>query len=66
MAGAVGRGDVLIGELVPAVDGATEEGRDHPAVEEATAGLAVSLAVTRRECDEVGGTVGLAIIRTRY
>ena len=63
MAAAVGRGDVLIGELVVAGDGATDEGRDHPAVDEATAGLAVNLAVTRRECDKVGGTEALAIIR---
>lgn len=52
-AGAVGKGDVLIGELV-AGDGVTDEGRDHPAVDEATAELAVNLAVTRRECDETG------------
>lgn len=64
MAGVVGRGDVLIGEPVPAVEGATDEGRDHPAAE-VTAGLAVSLAVTRRECDEVDGAEGLATIRTK-
>ena len=44
-----------MGELdAVAGDGATDDGRDHPVAEEVTAGLAVSLVVTRRECDEVG------------
>jgi hypothetical protein len=46
---------VLFGELATvAGDGATEDGRDQPAVDEATAGLVVSLVVTNLECDEVG------------
>lgn len=60
--GTVGKGEVLIGELVPvAGDGATEDGRDHPAVDEVTAGLAVNLVVTSRECDEVGCIEGRAM-----
>ena len=52
----VGNGDVLLGELPPV--GATDAGRDHPAVE--GIGLAVSLAVTRREWDSVCVTAGRA------
>ena len=57
-----GCGGVLIVEPVIAGGGAIDEGRAHPAVDEATAGLAVSLAVIRREWDKVGGTEALAVI----
>lgn len=60
---AVGRGDVLLGVFPFAGEGATEEGLDQPAVDADTAGLAVSFAVTRRECDDVGCADGLALIR---
>jgi len=61
----VGRGDVLLGVFPFAGEGATEEGLDQPAVDADTTVLAVSFAVTRRECDEVGCTDGLALNMVR-
>lgn len=52
----VGNGEALFGELLPV--GATDAGRDHPAVE--GIGLAVNFAVTRREWDSVCVTAGRA------
>jgi hypothetical protein len=49
----------LLGEFV-AGGGATEDGRDHPAVEVEMAGAAVSLVVTSFECEDAGCVGGLA------
>ena len=46
---------VLLGELVAvAGEGVTEDGLDQPVVAVDTTGFAVNLAVTSRECEEVG------------
>lgn len=54
----IGSGEVLFGELFAVEDGATDVGRDHPAVEGAA--VAVSFVVTRREWDVVGVATGRA------
>jgi len=51
----------LLGEFV-AGGGATEDGRDHPAVAVEMAGAAVSLVVTSFECEDAGCVGGLAAV----
>ena len=60
----LGRGEVLLGEFVPvAGEGVTDDGLDQPGAAEETAGFAVNLVVTSRECEEAGWAVGLTVDR---